>query len=115
MRVRKKQNDAMSGILIEDERTEVKQAIPDDGVKGWSVLYADGNVVTGSDISEKASAVCANIIDLAMQVGVQLGDDAPRPSLTFSKKNMVMYTHPIADANLLVVRDKSSGFRAEFS
>jgi hypothetical protein len=48
-----------------------------------------------------------------MQVGSDLGEEAEAPSLTFIKGTREMQMTPLDTVNMLIVRDKSIGFRKE--
>ena len=114
MRVLKKSSDALSNVLSDDALKRTKAVLNDDGVVGWSVFDTDGIEIASDGVSDRVTAVTSNILDLAAQIGEQLGEDAARPSVSLSKTALEMYSLPIEDVNLLVVRDKSGGFRKEF-
>lgn len=114
MKFLKKHTDSLSEILDKDDVKNVKSVVTDDSVMGWSVFDKSGNVVTGEGISDVATGVCANILDMAIEIGRELGEESPRPTITFSKGSDEMYTTPFADANVLIMRDKQGGYRTEF-
>lgn len=114
MRVAKKESDALSSVLEDGELKKVKTVLGDDSVLGWSVFGGDGVEVASDGVTEMVTAVTSNILDLATKIGIELGEEAPRPSVSFSKSSMEMYSVPLNDMNVLVVRDKSGGFRKEF-
>jgi len=113
MRLDKKQGDALNSAINSGEVSKVREAISDDGVFGWSVFDGDGGQVASNGVSETMTAVCSNVLDLAMQVGSDLGEEAEAPSLTFVKGTREMQMVPLETVNMLVVRDKSAGFRKE--
>lgn len=115
MQVLQENSEALSLVLAPENVEAIKKVIGDESVLGWSVFDANGVGVASDGVSGTVTAVCSNIIDLAGGLGEQLGEDKPRPAITFGRSGMEMYTLPIADVNILVVRNKTSGFRKEFS
>lgn len=113
MRLDKKQGDALNSAIGSGEVSKLREAINDDGVLGWSVFDGDGGEVASKGVSDTVTAVCSNVLDLAMQVGADLGEEAEAPSLTFIKGSREIQLTPLEAVNMLVVRDKSSGFRKE--
>lgn len=113
MRLDKKQNEALGESLSTDEIGTVREAIGDDAVFGWSIFDGDGGEVASNGVSETVTAVCSNVLDMAMQVGTDLGEEAEAPALTFIKGTREMQMIPLETVNMLVVRDKSAGFRKE--
>lgn len=114
MGISKNHKDALATVLTDTEGQEFESVIGDASVQGWSVFDADGAAVASDGVSETVMAVCSNILDMAKLVGEDLGEGEPRPALTFAKRGLEMYTLPLTAANVLVVKDKSSGFRREF-
>jgi len=106
--------EAINAVLTPSEGKEFASVIEDDAVQGWSVFDANGAAVASNGISQTVMAVCSNILDMANFVGDELGESNPRPALSFAKRNVEMFTLPLEMANVLVVKDKSSGFRREF-
>lgn len=106
--------EALSTLLNPSEGEHLEKTIDDDAVQGWSVFDAAGEPVASDGVSETVMAVCSNILDMARFVGDELGESEPRPALTFAKKNIEMFTMPVEAANILVIKDKSSGARKEF-
>ena len=113
MRLDKKQGDVLNDAMDSSEVSTLREAIGDDSVFGWSVFDSDGGEVASNGLSETVTAVCSNVLDLAMQVGADLGEEAETPSLTFVKGTREMQMTPLETVNMLVVRDKSAGFRKE--
>lgn len=113
MRLDKKQSDALTSTIGSGEVGKIREAIADDGVLGWSIFDGDGGELASKGVPETVTAVCSNVLDLAMQVGSDLGEEAQAPSLTFLKGTREMQMTPLDEINLLVVRDKSAGFRKE--
>ena len=115
MRVPQDCSEILANAMSVDAFKQTKSVLNDDGVVGWSVFDSDGAEITSDGVSDRVTAVTSNILDLATQIGEQLGETDARPSVSFSKAALEMYSVAVEDVNLLVVRDKSGGFRKEFN
>lgn len=113
MRLDKKQSDALNSAIGPDDAGKLREAIKHDGVLAWSVFDGDGGELANKDVPEKVGSVCASILDMAARVGTDLGEETEALSLTFIKGKREMQTIPLDESNLLVVRDKTAGFRKE--
>ncbi len=115
MRLFKKHTDALASKLDGEEVKAIKDAVGDDTVRGWSVFDAEGIEIVSESVSETVTAVCSNVLDLAETIGTELNETDPKPSITFIKGARELHAEPLAAANLVVLRDKTSGMRKEAS
>lgn len=113
MRLFKKHTDILSNVLDGEEVKQIKNAVADDAVRGWSVFDAEGIEVISEGVSETVTAVCSNALDLASKIGSELSEPDAKPSITFLKGSREMSAAPMGRANLIVLSEKSSGLRKE--
>lgn len=109
MRLFKKHTDALASVLHTDAVGCVKDVVGSDAVRGWSVFDVDGVEIAGEGVSETTIAVCSNAIDLATNIGAELNETDPKPTITFMKGAREMQTVRLDAANLLVLRDNANG------
>lgn len=111
MRLVKKQIDTLSKSLNDNDIATIKSAILDDNARGWSVFDQDGVEVLNEGLSETVTAVCSNLLDLATAVGTEIDEGASPPAMVLSKGGVELRAEPLQAANVLVLTEKSSGFR----
>lgn len=104
----------VKGLIDESEVTEVKSILNDDNVVGYSIFDAEGSAVDTKGVGETAIAVFSNIFEQTAKIGAELGEAAPRPSVMFTGREMELVALPLANANVLVLKEKSSGIRREY-
>lgn len=114
MRLFKKHTDALASKLDGEDVKNIKNAVADDAVRGWSVFDSDGVELISEGVSETVTAVCSNILDLSVKVGDELNETDTRPSITLIKGSREMHAEALMSANIVILRDKvSGGFRTE--
>ena len=74
----------------------------------------EGTAVESKGVGETAIAVFANIFEQTAKIGAELGEAMPRPSIMFSGREMELIALPLANANVLVLKEKATGIRREF-
>ncbi|MEM7719446.1 MAG: hypothetical protein AAF222_09585 [Pseudomonadota bacterium] len=113
MRLFKKHTDVLASVLDGEEVKAIKNAVADDAVRGWSVFDANGVEIVSEDVSDTVTAVCSNSIDLAAKIGGELNETDVKASITFIKGSREMQVSCLMGANMIVLRDNTSGGRKE--
>lgn len=111
MRLVKKHTDVLSGTLGSDDIEGIKTAISEDSARGWSVFDHDGAELMSEGLSETVTAVCSNLLDIATSVGKELDEGSSTPAMTLVKGGVELHAEPLEAANVLVLAEKSTGFR----
>lgn len=113
MRLFKKHTDALVPVLDGEEVKTIKNVVAENDVRGWSVFDANGVGLVSEDVSETITAVCSNAIDLAAKIGGELNETDVKASITFIKGAREMQVSCLMTANMVVLRDHTSGGRKE--
>ena len=104
----------IKGVVDDSEVTEVTSILKEENVVGYSVFDTNGTPVQSKGVGETAIAVFANIFDQSTRIGKELGEAAPRPSVMFTGREMELIGLPLANANILILKEKTSGIRREY-
>ncbi|MEO0992025.1 MAG: hypothetical protein AAFX00_13895 [Pseudomonadota bacterium] len=101
-------------IVSASELMEVREILEESNVIGFSIFDTDGNPVESEGVGETEIAVFSNIVDRSVKIGVELGETVPRPSILLSGRESELVALPLEKANLLILKQKSSGIRREY-
>jgi len=104
----------VDGLIDTTEASEIKTILGDEAVVGYSIFAQDGTPIVSKGAGETAIAVFSNIFERATNIGEELGEAAPRPSVIFSGRETELVGLPLANANMLILKEKTAGIRREY-
>lgn len=104
----------IDGVLASSEISELQDILTDEKTVGYSIFDTEGTAVQSDGVGETAIAVFSNIFEQTVRIGDELGEEHSRPSIMFSGRDMELVALPLANANILVVKEKGAGIRREY-
>lgn len=100
------ENANISAFLNSRETAEINRLKQDDAVIGYVLMSPDGEELESSGLPDGASAVFANVFDMANDLGEELGEADVQPLTILESDTAEIFCINFSSARAVVMRRK---------